>query len=73
MAREDTARRAALLGVTDARTSIAHLVSDEAMAAAGRRAGCYVAICGCEVLASSLTTEESGHCRACRQQRNGRG
>lgn len=72
MAREDTARRAALLGVTDARTSIAHLVSDEAMAA-GRRAGCYVAICGCEVLASSLATEESGHCRACRQQRTGGG
>ena len=61
--RETTAR---LIEVTDARSRLAHLVSDEAMAA-GRRAGCYVAVCGFEVLASSLTAEESGLCRRCRQ------
>ncbi|HEX2300270.1 MAG TPA: hypothetical protein VHH34_17455 [Pseudonocardiaceae bacterium] len=65
MAREEKARRVALLGVTDARTSLAHLVTDEAMAA-GRPQGRYRAVCGCEVLASSLTAEESGYCRSCR-------
>ncbi|MCA1672570.1 MAG: hypothetical protein LC799_10325 [Actinobacteria bacterium] len=68
--REDTARRVALLGVTDARTSVAHLGTDEAMAA-GRRTGRYRAVCGCEVLASSLAAEESGHCRDCRRWRAG--
>ncbi|MGH3795487.1 MAG: hypothetical protein ACRDSP_11415 [Pseudonocardiaceae bacterium] len=56
--------------MTDARTSIAHLVTDEAMAV-GRRLGCYVACCGIEVLASSLTAEESGYCRACHRWRAG--
>jgi hypothetical protein len=59
-----------LLGVTDARTSVAHLVTDEAMAA-GRAQGRYQAVCGREVLASSLTAEESGHCWACRQWKAG--
>ncbi|MFN2496948.1 MAG: hypothetical protein ABR608_13735 [Pseudonocardiaceae bacterium] len=71
MVREDTTRRVPVLGVTDARTSVAHLATDETMAA-GRPAGRYVAVCGCVVLASSLTTEESGHCRDCRQWRAGR-
>ncbi len=53
-----------LLAMTDAQTSIAHLVSLEAMAA-GRRRGIYVAACDAEVVASSLTAEESGHCKAC--------
>ena len=56
----------ALLAVTDARTSLAHLVTLEAMTA-GRSQGVYVAVCGAEVMASSLTAEESGHCRRCRQ------
>lgn len=60
-----------LLAVTDARTSIAHLVTLEAMAA-GRPRGVYVAVCDAEVVASSLTAEESGHCRRCRQWRAGR-
>ena len=64
MTSEDTARRVALLGVTDARTSVAHLVTYEVMAA-GRAQGRYRALCGCEVLASSLLAEESGYCRGC--------
>ncbi len=64
------ARRVALLGVTDARTSVAHLVTDEAMAA-GRSQGRYWAVCEREVLASSLTAEESGPCQDCRRWRAG--
>ena len=60
----------ALLAVTDARTSLAHLVTLEAMSA-GRSRGVYVAVCGTEVVASSLTAEESGHCRRCRNWRAG--
>lgn len=60
----------ALLAVTDARTSIAHLVSLEAMTA-GHPRGVYVAVCDAEVMASSLTAEESGRCRRCRDRRTG--
>lgn len=62
---------AALLAVTDAE-GIEHLVTDVAMVA-GRRAGRYVAACGADVIAASLTAPEFGRCRACRQQRTGRG
>jgi len=61
---------AALPAVTDT-AGTAHLVTDDAMAA-GRAAGCYLAVCGAVVLAASLTTPESGHCRACRRWRAGR-
>lgn len=60
----------ALLVVTDARTSLAHLVTVEAMAA-GRPRGVYAAVCGGEVVASSLTAAESGHCSRCRAWRAG--
>jgi hypothetical protein len=53
-----------LFVMTDARTGVAHLVTDDA-AAAGRRAGRYRAMCGADVLAASLTTPESGYCRSC--------
>lgn len=33
----------------------------------GRSRGVYVAVCKTEVMASSLTAEESGPCRACRR------
>lgn len=59
-----------LLSVTDARTSLAHLVTLDAMTA-GRSHGVYIAVCDTEVLASSLTAEESGHCRRCRHWRAG--
>lgn len=60
-----------VLTMTDARTGCAHLVTDDA-AVAGRRSGCYVAICGWRVLAGSLATPERGHCPACVQWRAGR-
>ncbi|MGH3904303.1 MAG: hypothetical protein ACRDTE_08950 [Pseudonocardiaceae bacterium] len=58
-----------LVAVTGA-GGIAHLVRVEAMAA-GRRVGCYGAVCGADVLAASLTEPESGRCRACRRWRAG--
>lgn len=60
-----TAPAVPVIAVTDV-GGTAHLVTDDAMAA-GRRAGRYVAVCGSEVIAASLTTPESRHCRACRQ------
>ncbi|MGH3906850.1 MAG: hypothetical protein ACRDTE_22110 [Pseudonocardiaceae bacterium] len=53
-----------LITVTDARTGLAHLVTEEAMVA-GRRGGSFTAVCACVVLAASLTAPERGHCRAC--------
>ncbi|MGH8920601.1 MAG: hypothetical protein ACRD0H_20095 [Actinomycetes bacterium] len=43
---------------------VAHLVTEEAMAA-GRPTGCYLAVCGSSVMAGSLTTPERGSCRSC--------
>ncbi|MCA1673669.1 MAG: hypothetical protein LC799_16200 [Actinobacteria bacterium] len=60
---------AALLAVTDT-DGTAHLVTDEAMAA-GRAAGCYLAVCDVVVFAASLTTPESRRCRKCRRWRAG--
>lgn len=60
----------ALVAVTDARTSLSHLVTLDAMTA-GRSRGIYVAVCDAEVVASSLTAEESGRCRRCRRWRAG--
>lgn len=51
--------------VTDARTHCVHLVSDAGAAAGRANAGRYVALCGAEVLAASLTTPESGYCGSC--------
>jgi len=69
MVREDIAKPVTLRAVTDI-GGTTHLVTDEAMAA-GRRAGCYRAVCGSHLLAASLTTPESGHCRSCRGWRSG--
>lgn len=57
-----------LIEVTDAHTGDAHLVTDDAVRA-GRRAGCYVAVCGDVVLAASLATPEEGYCRRCARRR----
>ena len=71
MAREDTTARAvALRAVVDVSSALAHLVTDEAMAA-GRRSGRYLAVCGDRVLAASLTAPESGYCKRCRRWRAG--
>ena len=53
-----------MFAVTDTEGT-AHLVAEEAMAA-GRRGGRYLAVCGTQVLAASLTTPEHGSCRSCR-------
>ncbi|MGH3815558.1 MAG: hypothetical protein ACRDUV_24425 [Pseudonocardiaceae bacterium] len=60
---------AVLLAVTGI-DGTAHLVTDEAMAA-GRAAGRYLAVCDAVVLAASLITPESGHCRKCWRWRAG--
>lgn len=65
-----TAPAQRLLTVTDAQ-GIAHLVTDEAMAA-GHRAGRYLAVCDQHVLTASLTTPEHSHCRGCAQRRTTR-
>ncbi|HEU0090112.1 MAG TPA: hypothetical protein VFQ77_21075 [Pseudonocardiaceae bacterium] len=54
--------------MTDARIGRAHLITEDA-AGAGRRAGCYRAVCGELVLAASLITPERGPCRACAHRR----
>ncbi|MGH4010892.1 MAG: hypothetical protein ACRDTH_22495 [Pseudonocardiaceae bacterium] len=59
-----------LLAVTDAQTSLAHLVTVQAMAA-GRLHGRYTAVCGYPVLAASLTAPASGSCQDCRRWRAG--
>ncbi|MGH3937920.1 MAG: hypothetical protein ACRDTG_04680 [Pseudonocardiaceae bacterium] len=57
-----------VIAMIDTRTSVAHLVTDEAMAV-GRRAGRYVALCGGEVLPGSLKEDTNRSCRSCRQRR----
>lgn len=52
------------VGITDARTRVRHLMTDES-AMEHRHAGRYLALCGARVLAASLTTPESEHCLAC--------
>lgn len=57
----------ALYSVTDAHSGSAHLVKEDALIA-GRRSGCFRAVCGARVLAASLTVEERGHCKKCVQR-----
>lgn len=52
------------IAVADARTGLAHQVTDEA-AAVGRRSGYYPAMCGTLVLVASLATPDRGTCRWC--------
>lgn len=57
----------ALVAVTGA-DGTTHLVTDAAMTA-GRHSGLYAAVCDRQVIAASLTTPESGHCKRCRRWR----
>ncbi|MGH4017144.1 MAG: hypothetical protein ACRDSL_25105 [Pseudonocardiaceae bacterium] len=50
--------------MTDTRTVVAHLVTDEAVAA-GRRAGRYIGVCEAVVLPGSLTEGTDRFCRSC--------
>jgi hypothetical protein len=58
------------LAMTDATTGTAHLVTDESVAAGRRAGGRYVAVCGAQVLAASLTMPERDQCQSC-QSRTG--
>ncbi|MGH3939840.1 MAG: hypothetical protein ACRDTG_14665 [Pseudonocardiaceae bacterium] len=50
--------------MVDAQTLIEHLIDLDIIAAARSR-GRYTALCGIEVLAASMTTEENRFCRKC--------
>jgi hypothetical protein len=50
--------------IVDARTSMEHLITDES-AVAYRHAGRYLALCGAQVLAASLTAPQRSRCPAC--------
>lgn len=56
-----------VIKMTDTRTVVAHLVTDEAVAA-GRRAGRYVGLCGADVLPGSLKEDTNRFCPYCRQR-----
>lgn len=51
------------VGVTDARTRVEHFLSRES--AEHRHAGRFLALCGVQVLAASLTEPARGHCGPC--------
>ncbi len=52
------------LGITDAQTHLEHLVTDESLAA-HRHLGRFLALCGIEVLAASLTEPDRGRRPLC--------
>jgi hypothetical protein len=54
------------IGIVDSRTHIQHLMTHE-IAAAHRHAGRYLALCGAQVLAASLTEPERRRCWMCSQ------
>jgi hypothetical protein len=53
------------IGFADGPTGIAHRVTEEAFAAGRRAGGCYVALCGAQVLPARLTAPARFHCPAC--------
>ena len=55
------------IAMTDATTGTAHRVTDESVAAGRRAGGIYVAVCGAQVLAASLTMPERDQCQSCQQ------
>ncbi|MGQ0775044.1 MAG: hypothetical protein ACT4NY_11610 [Pseudonocardiales bacterium] len=56
-----------VIKMIDTCTVVAHLVTDEAMAA-GRRAGRYVGLCGAVVLPGSLKEDTNRSCSLCWQR-----
>jgi hypothetical protein len=57
-------RRPRPLGIIDAQTHVEHLVTDES-AREHRHSGRYLALCGVQVLAASLTATDRGRCPRC--------
>jgi hypothetical protein len=57
-------RWAHLTGIVDAQTQVEHWVTDRS-AAEHRHSGRYLALCGVEVLARSLTAPARGRCMVC--------
>lgn len=55
-----------VVAMTDTRTAVAHLVTDEAVAV-GRQAGRYVGLCGEMVLPGSLLEDTNRPCQPCRR------
>lgn len=53
------------LGMVDAHTHVEHLVTDES-AATHRHSGSYLALCGAQVLAASLTAAARAYCPRCK-------
>jgi hypothetical protein len=53
------------IGFADGPTGIAHRVTEEAFAAGCCAGGCYVALCGAQVLPERLTAPARFHCPAC--------
>lgn len=58
-----------VIAMTDTRTVVTHLITDEAVAA-GRQAGRYVGLCGAVVLPGSLMEDTGQPCRSCRYWRS---
>lgn len=53
-----------VVAMTDTRTKLTHLVTEEAVIA-GRRAGRYVGVCGTVVVPGSLLDDTNRPCRSC--------
>jgi hypothetical protein len=59
-----TAHQHRPIRIVDAQTSMEHLITDESVVA-HRHAGRYLAVCGAQVLAASLTAPQRSRCPAC--------
>ena len=55
--------------ITDAHTHVEHLVSEES-AMAHRHSGRYLALCGVQVVAASLTAPGREQCQCCQRARS---
>lgn len=56
------------IAMTDATTGTEHRVTDESVAAHRRADRRYVAVCGAQVLAASLTMPERDQCQSCTEE-----
>ncbi|MGH3938502.1 MAG: hypothetical protein ACRDTG_07670 [Pseudonocardiaceae bacterium] len=63
----DASRAILVQTMVDAQTLTEHLIDLDTLAASRSR-GSYLALCGNEVLAASMTTEEQSFCQKCIRQ-----